>query len=401
MRRTWHDAPVTTIPRARLKKELSRSLRAGHPWIYADALDMPRGTPTGSVVDVHGKDGRFVARGLYDARSPIAVRVATLDAQETVDQALVRARIEAALRARRGAFDARTTSAFRWLNGEGDRLPGVVVDVYGPVAVLRLDGDAVKVWRPWVVDAIVERGRALGIEHVYERSRDQKGDALYGGKPPVPIEIKEHGVRFAVDVVHGQKTGFFLDQRENRRLIRGYSDGLEVVNLFGYTGGFSVQAALGGALRVTTVDSAAAALETARDNFRLNRLDPERHAFAAEDAFAWLERARREGRRYGLVIVDPPSFAPSEKALAKALIAYRDLNLLALSVVAPEGLFATSSCSSHVTHEAFLDMLRDAADRARRALRILEVRGQPADHPTLPAFPEGRYLKFVLTRACT
>ena len=390
---------MPTIPRLKLQKPLERSLRAGHPWVYADALKAPPGLPTGSVVDVLARDGRFLARGLYDARSPIAVRVATLDERRALDGAFLRARVESALRARRGVIDAGETDAFRWLNGEGDFLPGVVVDLYGPVAVLRLDGEAVRAWRDGVVAAVVEVGRALGVRCVYERSRGGRGEVLHGGAPPNPIEIRERGVRFAVDVVSGQKTGFFLDQRENRYALRPYATGVEVANLFGYTGGFSVHAALGGSGRVVTVDSAAGALENARVNFALNGLDPARHEFACEDAFAWLERTRAERRRFGLVVTDPPSFAPSEKALAKALAAYRDLNALALSIVDAGAVLAASSCSSHVTMEAFLDMLRDAGDKARRPLRLLEVRGQPADHPTPPAFREGRYLKFVLVRA--
>jgi 23S rRNA (cytosine1962-C5)-methyltransferase len=384
--------------RVRLKKALEQRVRAGHPWLYADALDVPRGLQTGAVVDVSTRDGRFLARALYDAHSPIAVRVYTLDAREAIDGALVRARVESALRARRGAFDAASTDAFRWLNGEGDLLPGVVVDLYGAVAVLRLDGEAVRVLRDDVVAAIVSAGRGIGVEHVYERSRGGRGEALHGGEPPSPVEIRELGVRFAVDVVHGQKTGFFLDQRENRRAIRPFAAGERVANLFGYTGGFSVHAALAGASEVVTVDSAAAALDDARTNFRLNGLDPARHAFAAEDAFTWLEHARAGGQRFGLVIVDPPSFAPSERSLDKALKAYRELNALALAVVEREGVLASASCSSHVSLDAFVEMLRDAADKARRPLRLLELRGQPADHPTLPAFPEGRYLKFVLAR---
>jgi 23S rRNA (cytosine1962-C5)-methyltransferase len=387
---------VTTIPRLRLRKPLERSLRAGHPWIYADALEAPRGLATGAVVDVVDGKGRPIARGLYDAGSPIAVRVATLDPTQRLDAAFVRARVESALAARRGAIDSAHTDAFRWLNGEGDSLPGVVVDLYRDVAVLRLDGDAVRVWRDWVVRALVELRPEL--RHVYERGRGGRGEALHGGAPPAAVEIREHGVRFAVDVVRGQKTGFFLDQRENRLLVQQFAAGLEVANLFGYTGGFSVYAALGGATGVVTVDSAAPALAAARDNFALNALDPARHEFAAEDAFAWLERARDARRRFGLVITDPPSFAPSERAVPKALRAYRDLNALALATVAPGGLLAAASCSSHVGLEAFLGALGDAAERARRRLRLLEVRGQPADHPSLPAFPEGRYLKFVLAR---
>jgi 23S rRNA (cytosine1962-C5)-methyltransferase len=421
MRRTWHDAAVSTTEderfRLKLAKPLERSIRAGHPWIYRDALapkplrEEPRGLKspgiggssgrapgTGCAVDVIGADGKFVARGLYDAQSPIAVRIATLDSKQPLDAAFIHARALSALRARRGAIDAHTTTTFRWLNGEGDFLPGVVVDVYGPVAVLRLDGEAVRAWRDLVTAAVVDLGRGLGITHVYERSRGGRGEALHGGVPPSPVEIREHDVRFAVDIVHGQKTGFFLDQRENRRALRPFAADAEVVNLFGYTGGFSVHAALAGARRVTTVDVAAPALADARANFALNGLDPARHGFDAADAFDWLERAHGEGRRFGLVICDPPSFAPSEKALQKALTAYRDLHARAIAVVDEGGVLAAASCSSHVTMDAFVGTLRDAADKARRPLRLLELRGQPADHPTPPAFPEGRYLKMVVAR---
>jgi 23S rRNA (cytosine1962-C5)-methyltransferase len=372
----------------KLKKELARAIRGGHPWIYADALDVPRGLATGSVVDIIGKNGNFLGRGLFDAKSPLAVRIYTLDAGEAVDGALFRRRLQAALQVRQFAAD---TNAFRWCNGEGDFLPGVVVDLYDRVAVLRLDGDAVRVFRDAIAGSLVE---LRPLTHVYERSRGGRGEALTGGAP-ANVDIVENGVRFSVDVVHGQKTGFFLDQRENRRLIQRHSRGVEVANLFSYTGGFSVYAALAGATRVVSVDSAAPALEAARVNFRLNGLDPAAHEFAAEDAFAWLQRQKR---RFGLVITDPPSFAPSEKSVGPALAAYRDLNALALSAVAGGGLLAAASCSSHVGLEAFLGALRDAAEKARRRLQILEVRGQPADHPSLPAFAEGRYLKFVLLR---
>jgi 23S rRNA (cytosine1962-C5)-methyltransferase len=385
--------------RVRLKKPLERSLKKGHPWIYADALQAPPGLATGAEVVVVARDGGLLGRGLYDARSPIAVRVASLDPAEALDTTFVRRRLESALACRRGAIDASTTDAFRWCNGEGDFLPGVVVDLYAQVAVLRLDGDAVRVWRDAVVASVLELGRGLGIDRVYERSRGGAGQALSGPAPTSPIEIREHGARFAVDVVRGQKTGFFLDQRENRLALRPYARGLRVANLFGYTGGFSVAAALGGATRVSTVDSAAPALADAKINFTLNGLDPEAHEFACADAFDWLAAAAGSKRVFGLVIVDPPSFAPSERSVARALAAYRDLSALALEVVEPGGLLAAASCSSHVRMEAFLEAVRDAGERARRRLRLLEVRGQPADHPTPPAFSEGRYLKFVLARA--
>lgn len=384
-------------PVVKLKKDLARHIRAGHPWIYRDALAPPGPLPTGAVVDVHGTGG-FLGRGLWDARSPIGVRLWTLDPAEPLDGDLLKRRVAEALAARRGAIDPAETDAFRLVNGEGDFMPGIVVDLYRDTAVVRFDGDAARAIAEKVVDAVREVTRPLGVVRVYERSRGAKGNILHGDEPPAVIEVREGGVRFAVDVRHGQKTGTFLDQRENRRAIRPYCAGVEVGNLFSYTGGFSVHAALGGARRVTSVDSAAAALESAKSNFVLNGLDPAAHAFDCADVFEWLESARAGGRRFGLLVVDPPSFAPSEKSVEKALAAYRDLFAASLGVVEPGGILCAASCSSHVDMESFLGTLRDASMRARRPLRILEIRGQPADHPTVPAFKEGRYLKFVLCR---
>ena len=383
--------------RVRLVKDLARHLRAGHPWVWRDAL-APARAQTGATVEIVDRGGRFVARGLWDERSPIAVRVYTLDEREPLDDALVRRRLAEALAARNGTIDPQTTDSFRWCNGEGDFLPGIVVDLYATVAVVRVDGDAARALLPSVADAVETLGRPLGVTTVYERARG-RGELLRGVAPLSTVEIREHGVRFAVDVIHGQKTGSFLDQRENRRALRPFADGVEVLNLFAYTGGFSVHAALAGARRVVSVDVAPAAIEAARENFVLNGLNPQKHAFDAEDAFAWLARAREKNQRYGLVIVDPPSFAPSEKARARAIAAYRDLHAAALAVVAPGGILAACSCSSHVTMDDFVGALRDGAVKADRALRLLELRGQPADHPTPPAFPEGRYLKMIIARS--
>jgi 23S rRNA (cytosine1962-C5)-methyltransferase len=385
----------TGVKVVRLGRPLERALAEGHPWIYAEALE-EAAHPSGTIVDVLDGEGRFVARGLFDPASPIRVRVWTLDARQPVDAALVRARLGDALRLRQGGAVPRGTDCFRWANGEGDRLPGVVVDVYGPVAVVRFDGEGVQALRPVVAAAVAELGASVGVRHVYERSRGARGAVLFGGEPPRPVPVIEHGARFLVDVHAGQKTGFFLDQRDNRRLLRDYAAGRDVANLFAYTGGFSVQCALGGARQVTSVDSARQAMEDAQRNFAANGLDPSAHRFDVVDAWDWLREAQSAGRTYDLVVVDPPSFAPSERALKAALGAYRDLNVAALATVARGGLLASASCSSHVSMEAFVDMLRDAGRLARRSLRLLEVRGQPADHPSLPAFAEGRYLKFLL-----
>ncbi|HRI51455.1 MAG TPA: class I SAM-dependent rRNA methyltransferase [Pseudomonadota bacterium] len=389
------------LPRVTLSKNLQRSVLAGHPWLYREALEVPPGLRTGQVVDLVERSGRFLGRGLLDGESPIALRLYTLDSREPVDEALVARRLTAALKARRGAIELDRTDAFRLCHGEGDFLPGVVIDRYGPVAVVLFDGAAARALLPGVVAAVKGLGGPLAITALYERNQRRQGGGgqlLYGELPAAELLVREHGMRFLVDIVQGQKTGLFLDQRENRQLIRRYARGLTVWNGFAYTGGFSLAAALGGASRVVTVDSAGPAIAAAQKNFALNQLDPAAHEFYADDVFVHLQQAAQRQKTYDLVIVDPPSFAPTHKALPTALGAYRELHRLALAAVAPGGLLAAASCSSHVPEAEFLATLTDAAQHARRRLRVLEIHGQPADHPTLPAFPEGRYLKFILAR---
>ena len=383
----------------KLKRSLERAVSSGHPWVYGDALEGGRGLPVGTDVELATRNGRPMARGLYDPGSPIALRIYPLDPRQRIDAALVRQRLDAALALRFDLLDRSQTDAFRWCNGEGDRLPGVVVDIYADVAVVRFDGDAARTLEPHVTAAVrdVAAARGLALVSIYERSRGGVGRTLLG---PVPgqVAIREHGVALTVDVLRGQKTGFFLDQRENRRRIRAITSGKRVANLFSYTGGFSVNAALGGATHVASVDIAPAAIEAARVHFTLNGLDPSAHEFSTVDAFEWLAQAKAERRSYDIVITDPPSFAPSERALDAALSAYRELNTEALALVPDGGLLVAASCSSHVTMEAFLQVLGEVGRTARRPLTTIEVLGQPLDHPTPPAFPEGRYLKLVISK---
>lgn len=404
------------LPQVQLVRNLVRSVREGHPWLYREALAAPAGLPTGSAVDLVDRAGRFLGRGLYDAESPIALRIFTLDRDEALDAELVRRRLAAAWALRRrtvdgiGSTGGDATDAFRLCHGEGDRLPGLVIDVYGSVAVLICDGAAAQSLVPAATDAVLDLLAQQGVTAVYERlqRRGGGGGHLLRGELPAPpadghpgeILIREHGMRLLVDVVHGQKTGMFIDQRENRRRIRRCAAGLTVWNGFSYTGGFSVAAALGGARQVVTIDQAAPAIKTARRCFAQNGIDlavnQTGHGFVVADVFEELSALRRRGERFGLVIVDPPSFAKAEREVPAAISAYRELHRLALDAVEPGGLLAAASCSSHVPEPAFLATLTEAAAAAERGLRILEIRGQPADHPTLPAFPEGRYLKFIL-----
>jgi 23S rRNA (cytosine1962-C5)-methyltransferase len=392
-----------------LRKDLSRHLRAGHPWVFRKAVEKaPRDLPAGAVVDVV-EQGRFVARGYYDPLSAIAVRILTRDAAEAVDAALWRNRVARAAALRAELVSG--TTGFRLVHGESDGLPGVVVDRYGSFAVLKLYSAGLTPWRGDIVEAVRAAAGAGGppLAGVYGRDEiphdeedeaaEPKGRALWGAEPPERIEIDEHGMKLLVDVRRGQKTGLFLDQRENRRLVRQLARGrAEALNCFSYTGGFSVAAALGGARHVVSVDVDRDAVALARDNFRLNGLDPADHAFAAEDAFDLLAALKRQGRRFGLVICDPPAFAKSQKAVEAALAGYASLNRAALAVLAPGGLLVTASCSARVSAEQFFDAVREAAFKSRVELQLVEERRQPPDHPVSPQFREGRYLKCLVYR---
>jgi 23S rRNA (cytosine1962-C5)-methyltransferase len=386
------------VARLRLVRPLERAVSMGHPWLYAEALERARDLAVGTEVQLQTRNGRPLAVGLYDPTSPLAVRVYSLDPKERIDAAFVRRRLHAALLLRLPRFDRAQTDCFRLCNGEGDRLPGIVVDLYADVAIVRFDGAASRTLLDGVVRALREIAELekLPLRCIYERSRGGVGAALVGDAPTEPVRVREHGVTFLVDVLRGQKTGFFLDQRENRRRLRTLSSKKRVANLFSYTGGFSVNAALGGAPQVTSVDVAEPAIVAARAHFSENGLDPAAHVFAAVDAFEWLESERKRGERYDLIVTDPPSFAPSERALPAALAAYRDLNALALTLIPDGGLLCAASCSSHVDLPAFLGTLAEAGRIARRPLTVLETHGQPLDHPSPPAFAEGRYLKFVI-----
>ncbi len=384
-----------------LSRDLTRALKRGHPWVFSDALRERPPAPAGAAALLTDKRGKPVARGMYDPGAPLAFRACTTDPRERLDDRWAERRLEAALALREAAVvEPGVTTGFRLFNGEGDGVPGLVCDVYGDTAVVKLDGEGPRgFWDVAGVAAWV--GQRLGLRTVYERERTRggpRGEVAWGEAPPERVRFLEHGLTFAADVVHGQKTGFFLDQRDNRRRVRRLAGGRRVLNVFGYTGGFSVYAGAGGATHVTTVDIAAPAIADAQANWTLNGLPPERHDGVAADAFAFLEQAAGGGERWELVVCDPPSFAPSRQALDKALPAYTRLFAAAARVTAPGGLLCVSSCSSHVGPEAFQQLTEEAVGQARRRASLVGVHDQPADHPTPLAFRDFRYLKFLVLR---
>jgi 23S rRNA (cytosine1962-C5)-methyltransferase len=400
---------VTAPPRITLRKRLQRAIRGGHPWIYRDAIAGAPRIADGTTVVVAdagaragggaGAGGRPLARGFWDASSAIAVRLIGNDARDP--SAIVGERVATALAARLAVIDRGHTNAFRWLHGEADGVPGVHVDVYDAAASVRFDGNGARAFYHELPRLLRATGAQAGVElrAIVERRPRARGDsvsALHGAVPAGEIEVVENGLRFGVDLAHGQKGGLFLDQRDNRALVRGLAGGRSVLNLFGYTGGFSIYAAAGGARATVTVDAAAPAIAAARRNFARNGLAVGAARFVAGDAFAFLEQAARAGERFELVISDPPSFAASRRALPAALRAYRRLHRLCAQVTAPGGTLCAASCSSHVDRDAFVATVRDGARDAGRRFVLREVRGAAADHPVVPQFPEGNYLKFAI-----
>jgi 23S rRNA (cytosine1962-C5)-methyltransferase len=397
-----------------LQKDLARHLRGGHPWVYRRAIERPPASAqAGAIVDVTEK-GKFVARGYYDPHSAIRVRVLTRDPAEGIGPVFWRKRIARAVALRRMLvpFDGPDTDCVRLVHGESDGLPGVIVDLYGRFAVLKLYSAGLTPYRAQIVDAL--RGE-VALDGVYGRDEElltvadedeedesesvsgpAKGQVLWGKEPPSPIVVQENGMRIAVDVHTGQKTGFFLDQRDNRFALRRFAKNRQrCVNCFSYTGGFSIAAALGGAREVISVDRDASAIALARRNFELNGLDPAKHGFVTADVLEYLRAAER---KFDLVVLDPPAFAKSQKAVPAALDGYAALHRAAFGALAPGGILATASCSARVTPEEFASAIREAAAKTHTELQLLEERRQPADHPVLLSFPEGRYLKFYVFR---
>jgi 23S rRNA (cytosine1962-C5)-methyltransferase len=388
---------VKPRPTLRLAKPLRDAIAAGHPWVYDRALrPVPQGIAPGDLAQVADERGP-IATVFVDPASPIRARVLDLDPDAAIDARWARARARDAAAARAADPMLADTDGWRVLHGENDFTPGLTVDLYAGTAVVVYDGPAAaRFWRPLlgaVLDGLRDGGAAITGAWVRgaRGEEDASGDAI--GPVPELVEIREGAARFEVDVRRGQKTGFFLDQRQNRALVARHAAGLEVLNLFSYTGGFSVQAALGGARRVTSVDISAPAIAAARRNAERSGV-AEAHDAVAVDAFDFLADAATRRRRWDVVVCDPPSFAPSEKAKPKALRAYTRLNEAALAVVAPGGLFASASCSSHVSEGDLLGVVAEAAARASRRMRIRHILGAASDHPVLPAFPEGRYLSF-------
>jgi len=384
-----------------LKRGRENPVRAGHPWIFSGAIAAGLdGAEPGETVRVVAADGRFVAAGYANPRTTIAVRVLTTD-DEPLDAAFVRRRLDEALAVRTELLGAHL-DAYRLVNGEGDRLPGVVVDRYADYVVCQFLTAGAARLASTVAAAIEDRLRPTGI---FERSegavRTEEGlsgarGVLAGEAPPLRLTIEEYGARFVVDVLHGQKTGFYLDQRETRRCLGALAPGRRVLNGFAYTGAFAVVAARAGAREVVSVDTSRLSLGLAETAWAENGLDAAVGRFVVADVFDFL---RAGDDRYDVIVLDPPPFVRRRRDLDPGLRGYKDVNLQAFRRLAPGGWLLTSSCSQHLPRAAFREVVAAAAADARRIAQVVGEWGHPADHPVLLAHPEGEYLKVLLVRA--
>lgn len=394
------SANATRAPALVLKPGREKSLARRHPWVFSGAVERVEGAPgIGDTVAVRDAAGDFLAWAAYSPHSQIRARVWSFAAADSIDAAFFDARIRASVERRAGL--AGVTDAVRLIHGEADGLPGVVCDRYAALAVLQLSSAGAERWRDAIVDAVIDAG---GCRTAYERSdlevRELEGLASRTGSlrgaPPDIATIAEHGIRYRVDFAHGQKTGFYLDQRANRSRLRALAAGREVLNAFCYSGGFSLAALAGGARSVLSIDSSAAALALARENLALNGLDAARAEWREADVFVGLRELRNAGRGFDLVVLDPPKFAPTAAHAERAARAYKDINLLALKLLRPGGLLATFSCSGGVSAELFQKIVAAAAADAGAEATIRDRFHADADHPVSLSFPEGEYLKGLL-----
>ena len=380
-----------------LKAGKEESLKRFHPWVFSGAIARIEGEPEeGEIVDVYTSKKEFIACGHFQIGS-IAVRVLTFR-QEEINRDFWKRRLEVALDLRRSLnlVDNPENNTYRLVHGEGDNLPGLIIDVYGQTAVMQAHSAGMHVYRMEIAEALSELMGDI-VQHIYYKSETTlpfKADlgpenGFIKGGSPENVAL-ENGLKFHVDWLKGQKTGFFVDQRENRHLLERYSKGRNVLNMFCYTGGFSVYAMRGGAKLVHSVDSSAKAIDLTNNNIALNFPGDQRHEAYAEDAFKYLDAM---GSNYDLIILDPPAFAKHKDALRQALKGYTRLNAKAFEKIKPGGILFTFSCSQVVTKDNFRTAVFSAAAQSGRRVRILHQLHQPADHPINIYHPEGEYLK--------
>lgn len=388
-----------------LKAGREKSLQRRHPWIFSGAIDGVLGqVRPGETVEVRTKDGRVFGYGAYSPHSQITVRMWTFDPEEQVDHDFFHHRIRRAIDLRRPLIAGDDVTAYRLVHAESDGLPGVTIDRYGEYLACQFTTAGAEHWRHTIVEALGESTHAGGV---YERSdvdvrrkeglRERSG-LLTGKEPPELVEIREGSVRYLVNIQGGHKTGFYLDQRENRTFVARFAAETEFLNCFSYTGGFGVAALAAGARHVTQIDSSGPALDISRKNIETNHLDPDRVDHVDGNVFQVLRRYREEGRRFDVVVLDPPKFADAKGHVQKAGRGYKDINLLGFTLLRQGGMLFTFSCSGNMEPALFQKIVADAALDAGRHAQVIGRLSQASDHPVALNFPEGAYLQGLACR---
>jgi len=382
------------VTKITLRKTRETRVRSGHPWLYASEIERVEGDQAAGIADIYSSKGTFLGRALYNPKSQISLRMLTMH-DEPIDADFFARRIKTAWDYRKLFCDENSCRA---IYGEADFLPGLVVDKFGDVLVMQVLSMGMEMWKGTLVDILAEVIRPAGI---YERNDvpvrrleglEETTGLLYGTVPD-RVEMRENGILYSVDVKQGQKTGFFLDQKENRAAIAPICKGARVIDMFCHNGSFALNAAQYGAREVTGVDISEDALVVARDNARANNLNV---SFEAHNCFDLLRTLTERGEKYDVVILDPPAFTKTRQMTERALRGYKEINLRGMKLVPDGGYLVSCSCSQHVDDAAFINMLNEAARDSKHKLRMIEFRTQAKDHPILPASPETKYLKCAI-----
>ncbi|HRY36534.1 MAG TPA: class I SAM-dependent rRNA methyltransferase [Candidatus Magasanikbacteria bacterium] len=374
---------------------------ARHPWVFSGAIkQIPEGLDCGMPVALVDEQGKFLGQGYFNSYSQIAVRLWSFDEKEEVNQDFFNKRVKNALGLRDKFVLDKNTDSCRLIYGENDFLPGLIVDKYADYLSVQFHNRGIEFWKDQILTALIKTLKPKGV---YERSDvkvrgiegAEKKSGLLFGKVPNKVEIKENGYKFWVDIINGQKTGFFLDQRDKRLALQKYVKNKKVLNCFSYTGGFSVYAAAAGATKTVSVDASVPAIELAKENFKLNKLDFKKAEFIADDVKNYLNGSEIKDENFDVIILDPPAFIKDRHKIQEGLNGYRKINEAAMRLLPPGGILVSASCSAHLNLSDFRRMLANAAGRAGRKLQILETFTHGIDHPEIAAYTEGEYLKVI------
>jgi 23S rRNA (cytosine1962-C5)-methyltransferase len=388
-----------------LKKGKEKAALQRHPWIFSGALDRVKGSPAnGEVVRVLAADKEFLAYGYFNEKSRVAVRMLEWDENKTIDREWYQQKIRTAIASRAHVLRNGDTNTCRLVFSEADFLPGLIVDRYADFLSLQILSAGIENAKEDIINILREELQPTGIFDKSDATARTHEDLevanglLWGENPPEFLEVKENGILYHINIAGGQKSGFYCDQRDNRQILAAYTPGKTVLDCFSYSGGFSLNSLKAGATHVTSVDSSALALETLQQNIDLNGFDKAQSTVVQSDVNKQLRALKEEGKKFDVIVLDPPKYAPSRSALDRAARAYKDLNRLGMGLLESGGLLATFSCSGAVDIETFKQIIAWAALDAGKEIQIVKQFSQPEDHPVRISFPEGEYLKGLLLR---